>query len=252
MLKIKELDKMNEIRKNEVAEESIAVAKFEFPETIKKIFIIAIILCAVSTLSSIIIFDELFLAFNIVILITFILAYVLTNKGVKQLSCELTTKRIKGTSGILFKKSFSYRLDMIDFVEVVSFFGVDRLVIHFSQGKANSTVVVIKNNGAGGISAQNIFNILWLSNGNEMYKKISEMLTNIKNEVDTEIDIEMKKIEVEEEKTKAFIKIAENINDKQNLGKEEDYISQMERLFILKERGIITQEEFDEKKKDLL
>jgi len=26
----------------------------------------------------------------------------------------------------------------------------------------------------------------------------------------------------------------------------------MERLFILKERGIITQEEFDEKKKDLL
>ena len=64
----------------------------------------------------------------------------------------------------------------------------------------------------------------------------------------------MKKIEAENKKAEAFSKIADGLVGKSVQNKEDggDYISQMERLHKLKEQGVITEEEFENKKKELL
>ena len=64
------------------------------------------------------------------------------------------------------------------------------------------------------------------------------------------VDIEMTKIDVEKKKAEAL----ENLSNK--TAKEEDgglgYIKEIEALNELKRQGIITEEEFEEKKKKLL
>ena len=64
----------------------------------------------------------------------------------------------------------------------------------------------------------------------------------------------MEKIGVQDKQADAFAKIAENISTKQPNYTEtkDDYISQLQRLKQLLDAGVITQQEFDEKKKALL
>ena len=105
--------------------------------------------------------------------------------------------------------------------------------------------------GQGAINSANGFFISYIANAEEMYRKLTDLIKEVKNQIDTEIDIEMKKIEAEEKKAEAFAKMASGMAGN-SVKEENDYITQMERLFKLKEQGIITDEEFEEKKKQLL
>ena len=79
------------------------------------------------------------------------------------------------------------------------------------------------------------------------------MILSIKNDKDLQTDLQVNEIDVENKKAIAMEKIAEKYNsDVTKKSSSEDYITQLRRLKELLDCGIISQEEFDEKKKKLL
>ena len=228
---------MHEIRKNTEKEEVLLKLSFKFP-TFWKVYMMVFALISLVT---------------IIIPIVLLVVLIVLNKYAKSCTCEITNKRIKGTKGLLTKVSYSYRLDMIDKIETSKTFGVNVLVLHFTQGNSDVSNKLVRT--ATGVSNEgNIFRINWVMDIEQVYEKISEILSSVKNENDVAVDIEMKKIDAEEKKAEAFSQIAQNLtNAKPTVEKEEsDYIAQIEKLHRLKEQGIITEEEFNEKKKQLL
>lgn len=219
---------MNNIRKNNEEEEILLKLSFKMPTLIKVIYGIFIV-----------IFSGLYLVGAVVPIIILCLHI----KKMKTWSCQITNKRIYGTTGFIMSSSYSHRLDMIDDVSITEFIGVKSLKLTFSQGKTTNTIP----NG-------NFFFISWIENITEAYEKVVELLNGVKNEIDLQTDIEMKKIETEEKKADAFIKIADNlaVANPSTKKEENDYLSQLEKLYSLKEKGIITEEEFIQKKKELL
>lgn len=99
-----------------------------------------------------------------------------------------------------------------------------------------------------------VISFLKEESANELYQKISEEISNIKNDKDVQIELELRKNEIEEKKTEAFVAMAQNISGEngKNTNNGDDYIAQIERLNKLKENGIITEDEFQKKKKELL
>ena len=63
------------------------------------------------------------------------------------------------------------------------------------------------------------------------------------------VDLEMAKIQVQREQVQAISNLA-NVNHNEN--SQGDYLSQLEKLSELQKKGVITQEEFDKKRKELL
>ena len=139
-------------------------------------------------------------------------------------------------------------------MEISEFLGVSRLKLLFTKGKKNQTVVVVGGANNSAITGVMPVYINWIVDVQKAYDKLTELLGSVKNEIELEVDIEMKKIEAENKKAEAFSKIADGLVGKSVQNKEDggDYISQMERLHKLKEQGVITEEEFENKKKELL
>lgn len=190
----------------------------------------------------------------LIFLIIFIIAFVLNLKAIKKSKCVITNKRIYGTKAVFVaRKDFSYRLDMIDNVEVLNRLGVNTLVINFSQGNGNQTAVRLGNVNAN-MQGANVFIMRYIEKSDEFFDAVSNVLMSIKNDKDVKVDIEVKKIEAQAKQADAFAKIAENISTKQpnHTETKDDYISQLQRLKQLLDAGVITQQEFDEKKKALL
>ena len=80
------------------------------------------------------------------------------------------------------------------------------------------------------------------------------MLTTLKNDKDLMVDIEMSKIDAENKKAAAFERIATNMSgasQHRNAGSQ-NYIEELKGLKELLDSGIISKEEFEEKKKNLL
>ena len=255
---------MNEIRKNNETEETLLKLSFEMPKIYKIIWVIVICLSStpfISLLRSNIemslymgffyVFPETI--FMLIIPLILLIIFLRILKRVPQWNCEITNKNIKIKCGVFGTNLKAYRLDMIDDVEISEFLGVSRLKLLFTKGKKNQTVVVVGTNNSTTMGVMPVY-ITWLIEVQKAYDKLIELLGSIKNEVDLEVDIEMKKIEAENKKAEAFFKIADGFSGKSGNNKEDggDYISQMERLYKLKEQGIISEEEFNEKKKSLL
>ena len=169
--------------------------------------------------------------------------------AIKEGKCIVSNKTIRGkTVGIFSKKNYNYRVDEIENIEIISALGINGLLLHFSQGKANSATTLSYGKGQNTMIGSNIMRIYYLSNTQEMYDKLSNLLCQVKNDMDVAVDIEMKKVE-------AFSKIADGLSTNNSKVKENDksdYITQIERLSALKAQGILTEEEFNTKKKELL
>lgn len=226
---------MNSIRRNTDKEEVLLSLRFKMP---LGYMIISIILIIITAFPFFVITFPIFLSIVI---------------NVRKWKCEITNKTIKGTMGILEKRHFSYRLDSINYVEVVRVFGVNSLQLFFANGSTNQTVAVRNRWNNDGQTGGQPFVIKWVVKAQEAYEKINELIGSIKNDIDLKTDIEMKKIDAEEKKAEAFVKMAEGLSGKVEAKPEAtDYITQMERLFKLKEQGIITEEEFNKKKSELL
>ena len=93
---------------------------------------------------------------------------------------------------------------MIDNVEVQDRLGVNMLIITFSQGNVNQT------------NAQpNLFIMNYIEKSDAFFNAVSKILMSVKNDKDVKADIEVKKIEVQARQADAFMRIADNISNKQ-------------------------------------
>ena len=213
---------MNEIRKNNDKEETLLQLSFEMPKIAKIMWIIAIGISTtpfismvkqsieLSSLMGVTFFPSesvIFLIIPAILLCVFLRIC----KRVPQWSCEITNKNIKIQSGIFGSKLKSYRLDTIDDVEISEFLGVSRLKLLFTKGKKNQTVVVVGGANNSAITGVMPVYINWIVDVQKAYDKLTELLGSVKNEIELEVDIEMKKIEAENKKAEAFSKIADGL-----------------------------------------
>ncbi len=157
----------------------------------------------------------------------------------------VTNKVIRGQkSGILAKSSFTYKLDAITNIRIDSAFGVKQLILEVTQGN-------------GGYSKN--FEIGFIANPDYVHAKLATILKSVKNDKDVSARIQAEKIKVEEKKAQAFEKMAENISTPKVIEKEKttektsiNYIDELKKLKELLDSGILTQEEFELKKKKIL
>ena len=251
---------MNEIRINKEEEKEIVRARFKMSQLAIGVFVICAFICAFIGLilfisgylnsdSDSIFLGEIYLLFGVTIFISFIFSII----SIKRSSCIVTNKRIYGAIGTIAKKKFSYRLDEIDNVEIVSFLGAHVLSINFSQGHGPQGVVSY-NRGVTTISGIGNFRITCIANIDEVYEKIVGLLTSVKNDKDVMIDIEMSKVQMENRKATALENMASNIGvttaTKSN--SNSNYIEELKGLKELRDADIISEAEFEEKKKNLL
>lgn len=240
---------MNEIRKNEEKEIVLAEAKCKMPKII-------IVLCMVGLIAFfiflVVMLNLIFSNYaydRLIIFVPFIIAFIgllsyfiFCITAISKTGVYLTNKRIYGTAFYkLTKKNYSYRLDTINSVELGQSFGNNTIIIDFLHGNDHSS------------GNDCTFVIKYLSNFETFYEKLNEMILSIKNDKDLQTDLQVNKIDVENKKAIAMEKIAEKYNsDVTKKSSSEDYITQLRRLKELLDCGIISQEEFDEKKKKLL
>lgn len=84
---------------------------------------------------------------------------------------------------------------------------------------------------------------------------MSNLLTSVKNDKDLMVDIEMSKIDAENRKAGAFESMANNMGANPTAkvqSNNQTYIEELKGLKELLDAGIISEEEFNEKKKNLL
>ena len=206
---------------------------------------------AISSLFTLFFFGPIFLIFNIFEILRII--------GIHKNEFVVTNKRIYGIYHILIsKKNYSYRLDEIENVEMNSTLGCHTLALQFSQGKGPSPIATTYVNGVPTNGGMNVFKVSNLKNYKDIYAKMVELLGSVKNVLDLQTDIEMSKIDVENRKADALENVAKNIavtstdSSKKEPNKDMSYIVELKELKKLLDEGIITQEEFDQEKKEIL
>lgn len=188
---------MNEIRKNTENEKILATANCKMPKLYIALYIVFIVIHSlmmiIGLVSLVMIgFAELFV-FGLFLLVLSVLAFVLNIKAIKKSKCVVTTKRIYGTKArFIVRKDFSYRLDMIDNVEVLSSLGVNTLVITFSQGNGNQ-VAVQPGTLNMSIRPANTFCMGYIQKSDAFYDAVTQIMMSVKNDKDTKVDIEVKK-----------------------------------------------------------
>ena len=246
---------MYEIRQNQEEEKFLAYGTFKLPSIFKFFYFFAFALIAIFLIigiSDITALDPdsffyetqlanacFFLAFGVVGLILTLVFFVMHVVGLNQSSCIITNKCIKGVSKFIVTKRYSYRLDEIDNVELVSTLGIYVIQLNFTQGHIANSNPVKYNQWTGTFQANNTFRISNLVNGKELYAKLTDLLTNVKNEKETLIELEAKKVS-------AFEKMANNSPS------QPDEAEQLKKWKTLLDLGIITKAEFEKKKKEIL
>jgi len=242
---------MNKIRKSTEQEEDIITMKFKFEKARFVIESLKVVVCAIILALAILLLLKVENAFPLAIAliligsfvtVTSILNIVFKIAGCKKSEITVSNKRIYGKYGpYLLKKTISYRLDDINNVEIKDVLGAKTLVINFQDGKGpKSSNQVTYGSSTQTMSGQGVLRIECVENFQEVYNKLNEIILSIKNNVDLETDIEMAKVE-------AIEKIA-----KANTSSDMSYIEEIEKLNSLYERGIITKEEFEQEKKEIL
>lgn len=249
---------MNDIRKNEETEVVIVRAKFDMPIGWKIFNIIATVLFMI--VAGMYLYSSIKYGWSIttpkVFFLLFLGAMVALGVGdmqaLKKSECIVTNKSIKGVIvGLFLKKHYNYRLDEIENVEMVSSLGVNALVLHFSQGKVGGGAAITYGQKQQTMAGANVFTLKYIVNRQEVFEKLSGLLESVKNEIDVAVDIQMKKIEVEERKAKAFETLATGEGTATRPSANDD-LEKLEKLALMKEKGLITEAEYETKKEELL
>lgn len=256
---------MHDIRISKEQEKVLVRARFKIPTIAIVSFVFFAFVALLLLIDGIVLFQKSINDYNssfldgftyfvlgIVSLIVILTIFIVWMVGIKKSSCIVTNKRIYGVTSIfIVKKKYSYRLDEIDNVETVSSLGIHGLALNFSQGHGPQGVVrynrgVTTMNGAGTFRITNIANI------DEVYEKLSDLLTSVKNDKDLMVDMEMSKVQAENRKAAAFESMASNMGVTTTTNNNFTYIEEIKRLKELLDAGIISETEFEEKKKNLL
>lgn len=261
---------MNDIRINKEEEKEIVKARFKIPPLIFVLFILftlnALVTLIVGIALEVISMNDsnyygdlhssniFLIAFGIVLLLFVLPIFIIWMVGIKKSACVVTDKRIYGvTNFFIVKKKYSYRLDEIENVETVSTIGIHGLALNFSQGHGPQGVVKY-DKGVATVSGAGVFKITNIANIDEIYDKLSKLLTSVKNDKDVMIDVEMSKVEAENRKAAAFESMATNVGETNisNAKRDLNYIEELKSLKELLDAGIINEKEFESKKKQLL
>lgn len=177
------------------------------------------------------ILTEIFIAFNVVGSISFY--------KIKKCSCKITNKRIVGvTTKFLTQRQYSYRLDQIVNVEMTTFLKTNALSIIYTSGSGTN----------------NSFIVPYVLNANEIYEILSQLIVSTKNKSDMFIDVEEEKVEVMNKQATSIEKLSNDINLATNNQTKSgfSYIEEIKQLHALKDQGIISNEEFETKKSEIL
>lgn len=180
--------------------------------------------------------------------------------AIKKSKLVVTNKRIHGTYSVLIaRKNFSYRLDEIDNVEMYSSLGRHILCLQFTQGHGPTFQATTYVNGVPTSGGYNVLKMANLKNYVEVYDTLNGLVCSRKNLVDLQTDIEMEKIKAENRKADALENAARNLgagvvagNAAKSSSGETDYIQELKELKKLLDDGIITQQEFEQEKKEIL
>lgn len=253
---------MNDIRKNTEEEKTLINAKFKVPAIVTVFMVISFVNAALFFILGIVIVatddSSIFLGSFMITMAIFLIIIgiimVVGSNAIKHCRCDITNKRIKGvTTNFIGKKTYSYRLDEIDNVEVTRFFGVSALALNFTQGHGPQNQQVTYHRGTTTVSASNTFRLSYIANADELYEKASELLTSLKNHEDVMVDIEMEKVKAANKQAEAIEKLATGTaNPSPSAHSSSSYIEELKQLKELLDSGVITQEEFDVKKAELL
>lgn len=259
---------MHDIRISKEQEEVLVRAKFKIPTIVIVLFVFFAFGALLFLIDGIVLFQKsindyydnssldgsIYFALGITFLIVILPMFIAWMVGIKKSSCIVTNKRIYGVTTIfIVKKKYSYRLDEIDNVETISSLGIHGLALNFSQGHGPQDVVRY-NRGVTTMSGAGTFRITNIANIDEVYEKLSGLLTSVKNDKDLMVDIEMSKVQVENRKAAAFESMASSMGETTPTKTNNNftYIEELKGLKELLDAGIISEAEFEEKKKDLL
>ena len=248
---------MNDIRNNTEEEKVLATAEIKAPAFLIVFTILGFTFALLFIIVGFAIdlgddggFTGIFIATLGFLLIPIAVIMVLGTSAIKHCRCEVTNKRIKGvTTNFIIKKTYSYRLDEIDNVEITKFLGINALALNFNQGHGPSAQITY-GRGTTGMAAANTFRVSFIANAEVLYERLSELLTSLKNHEDVMVDIEMKKVEAANKQAEAIAKMASGTSGKQS--SSGSYIEELKELKTLLDNEIITQEEFNQKKTELL
>jgi len=255
---------MNEIRKN--TEEEVNIVDFAFKYETTRFLLNALLALAAAgvTVGGYFIFKDVkdaaglgvfIMAIFGVLAIISLATIILKTIGCKRSKITVSNRRIYGKYGpYLVKKTFSYRLDEIDNVELKEMFGTKTIIINFQDGKGpRSSYQVRYGNASRAMAGIGVFAIPSVSNSHEVYDKLCDLLLSLKSNVDLEVDMKMARVNVENRKADVMEKIATKIDGTSNSNSSKsDYIDEIKRLKDLLDSGAITKEEFEQEKKEIL
>lgn len=161
--------------------------------------------------------------------------------AIKNTTMRVTNKRVVGSNCFFFiKGAYAHRLDMINNISRTTVLGIECISFEITQGNRLPPKKL---------------SVAFLANAYTVYSNLNQLLTSVKNDKDLETDIQMKKIEADNKKADALEHIAQSVIQNTQTPAIEpsiSYLQELKELHELKENGIITQEEFEEKKKEVL
>lgn len=219
---------MEEARKNTEKEEILLNIEFQVPISVHILFILFILTSII--LAFVLYSPYLFIICSLII----ICLYISLCFGVIFNECVVTNKVIRGRKFILFGyKKFSYRLDSISDISSINVLGLNSIKITFNQGYLN-------------VGKNKPFIISYISQYNYVIEKLNKVLENVKNDKDVQVSLSLKQ-------TEALNNIASSIdNQKKEISKNVNALDSIRELKNMVDEGLITQEEYEKKKKDLL
>jgi len=255
---------MHEIRKNNAGEEEIITLAFKLEPVCYILYAIGFLVCCGIALAGFFCLKDIpnsntarlvMIIIGGVFALWILLSTIFNAIGMRKSKVIVTNQRIYGKYGtIISMKSFSYRLDQIENVEVKNFLGSHSIALDFVNGKGPmASGPTSYKEGYNMIKGCGVLNLSHLVNYNESYESLTKALISLKTATDLHTDIEMAKVDVESKKADAmerFTILTEANQTKKE--KDNDYIDELKRLKELLDQGIITKEEFEKEKKEIL
>lgn len=219
---------MEEARKNTEKEEILLNIEFQVPISVHILFILFILTSII--LAFVLHSPYLFIICSLIL----ICLYISLCLGVIFNECVVTNKVIRGRKFVLFGyKKFSYRFDSISDISSINVLELNSIKITFNQGYLN-------------VGKNKPFIISYISQYNHVIEKLNQILENVKNDKDVQVSLSLKQ-------TEALNNIASSIdNQKKEISKNVNALDSIRELKNMVDEGLITQEEYEKKKKDLL
>lgn len=223
---------MEEKRINKEEEKELLRINFKLPIFYHILYCISSIMFLISAISftglkEIEVYCWIFFAFCLI-------SYIVLYFGVRNNTCTVTNKMIKGRQFIIFGyKSYSYRFDTISDIQASNILGLNSIRINFTQGYLDN-------------GKKEYRYINFVANYQTVLNQLNSILAKVKSDKDVSTLLSINQ-------TEALNNIALSMKSGSTIdNKETDFATSITRLKNMLDDGIISQEEFEELKKKIL